>query len=369
VDPDIARRLTDALTYHRLDALVAYSKENVAYGIGYTIPSQALGMRDRQFALVLNADSRAALLLTANEEQEARERSTVADLRPYDEFADDAMQILAEMLRELAAERSRVGIELDAFPVDRWEQLTRLLPDVTFVDARSAFLEARSVKTPAELDLLRRAAHIADLAQAEAHPLVKEGMTERDLYRLIVDRALANGAENVLGQVAAGDRSSYSNPTPSDRPLRRGDVVKVDTFVSVGGYLSDTGRWIVIGEATDEHRDVWRRMQETMAAIHAAIRPGVEARAIWEAFVDEFASHGMEPTMWFLGHGLGLSMHEEPFVAAHSETLLEAGMVLAIEPTWRKGAIGFHLEDNLVVTSDGVENMTSYLGTELAVVG
>jgi Xaa-Pro aminopeptidase len=370
VDSHIADRLTGALARHGLDALVAYSKENIAYGIGYAIPSQALGVRDRQFALAVDAGGNAALLLTANEAEEARSRSTVSDLRPYDEFADDPMEVLAGMLRDLGVERGRVGIELDAIPADRWERLKGLLPHTTFVHGRPAFQDARMIKTPAELDRLRRAARIADLAQAEARPAVKEGMTEQDLYRLVVDRALANGAETVLlVQVAAGERSVLSNPAPSDRRLRRGDVVKIDTFVSVGGYLSDTGRWIVIGEATPEQREVWRRMQETMAAIHEVIRPGVEARAVWETFVAEFARYGMSPAIRFLGHGLGLSLHEEPFVAAHSETVLEAGMVLAIEPIYRDGDIGFHLEDNLVVTDDGVENMTSYLGTELAVVG
>jgi Xaa-Pro aminopeptidase len=370
VDGEIAQRLRRATGHHGLDALVGYSKENVAYGIGYTIPSQALGVRDRQFALALNADGDAALLLTANEADEARSRSKVADLRPYDEFADDPMEVLAQMLSDLGVDRGKIGVELDVFPADRWERLKRLLPQAEFVAGRSAFQEARMIKTSTELELLRKAARIADLAQLEARAEVREGMLERDLFRLVVDRALANGADSVLlVQVAAGERSALSNPTPSDRALRHGDVVKIDTFVSVNGYLSDTGRWIVIGEASDEQRQIWHRMHETMMALHAAIRPGLVASDLWDTFVREFGRHEMKPAIRFLGHGLGLSLHEEPFIAAHSETVLEEGMVLAIEPIYRIGDIGFHLEDNLIVTSNGVENMTSRLGTELAVVG
>ncbi len=370
MDAEIGRRLTDALAAQRLDALVGYSKENVAYGVGYTIPSQALGVRDRQFAFAVNADGDAGLLLTANEAEEARQRSTVQDLRPYDEFAEDPMEVLAQLLRDLGAARGRIGIELDVFPADRWERLKKLLPGAEFVAGRHAFQDARMIKTSKELESLRAAARIADLAQLEARAEIREGMLERDLYRLVVDRALANGADSVLlVQVAAGERSALSNPTPSDRPLRRGDVVKVDTFVTVDGYLSDTGRWIVIGEATDEHRRIWERMQETMAVLHDEIRPGVLACDVWQAFVDEFARRDMAPAIRFLGHGLGLSLHEEPFIRARSETVLEEGMVLAIEPIYRIGEIGFHLEDNLIVTADGVENMTALLGDELAVVG
>jgi Xaa-Pro dipeptidase len=370
MDSEIAGRLGAATTENELDALVAYSKENIAYGLGYTIPSQALNNRDRQFALAVSADGAAALLLTANEEQEARARGHIDDLRPYDELEDDPMQVLAEMLLDLGVQKGRIGIELDVFPVERFERLRQLLPTATFVAARPAFQYARRIKTPAEVAKLREAARIADMAQAEAHANIKVGMTERDVYRLIVDRALAHGADDVLlVQVAAGERSSYSNPSPSDRELRRGDVVKIDVFVSVGGYLSDTGRWVVVSEATPQHREVWRRMQETMDSIQAAIHPGVEAQAIWKTFIDNFERYNMKPAIRFLGHGLGLSLHEDPFVAASSSAVLEAGMVLAIEPIFRDGDIGYHFEDNLLVTPDGVENLTGRLGPEVLVVG
>ncbi len=370
MDEAISQRLRTAMDAQGVDALVAYSKENIAYGIGYTIPSQALGVRDRQFALAVNRDGSAILVLTANEAEEARSRSRVAELRPYDEFTDDPMAVLAQALEELGVAEGRVGVELDAIPADRWDALKRHRPGATWEPARHAFQRARMVKTPTELDRLRAAARIGDVAQLEAHPQVHEGMTERDLYRLIVDRALANGADEVLlVQVAAGERSVLSNPAPSDRPLRRGEVVKIDTFVAVESYLCDTGRAIVVSPASAEQTDIWRRMQETLQTVHEAIRPGVRADEVWKVFVDAFGQRGMQPAIRFLGHGLGLSLHEEPFIAAHSTTMLEEGMVLAIEPIYREGSTGFHLEDNLIVTTNGVENMTSRIGRDLVVVG
>ena len=78
----------------------------------------------------------------------------------------------------------------------------------------------------------------------------------------------------------------------------------------------------------------------------------------------------MAPAMRFLGHGLGLSLHEEPFIAAHTDTPLEAGMVFAIEPVYKTDdGMGFHLEDNLIVTATGVENMTARFGPDLIVAG
>lgn len=371
MDEHIRARQQAAMARHDLDALVAYSKENVAYGAGYSVPSQSLNIRNRQFAVACNRDGQAAMLLTANEVPEAAVRSAIRDLRPYDEFADDPMAVLAGILRDLGVAEGRIGLEMDAIPADRWEALKRLLPRAAWVHGAEAFHHARRLKTPAELNRLRKAARIADAAQAEAHAQVREGMTEQELYRCIVDRALAHGAEGILMvQVAAGERSAYSNPTPSDRRLKRGDVVKLDLFVTVGGYLSDTGRAIVIGEASPRHREIWARMQETLAALHATIRPGVRTSELWQVFVDSFGRHGMAPAMRFLGHGLGLSLHEEPFIAGHTDSVLEAGMVIAIEPVYKADdGIGYHLEDNLIVTPTGVENMTSRFGPDLIVVG
>ncbi|HEX3801942.1 MAG TPA: Xaa-Pro peptidase family protein [Solirubrobacteraceae bacterium] len=370
MDKDIAARLDEAMREYELDALISYSKENIAYGLGYTIPSQALNVRDRQFALAVNQDGEAALLLTANEVDEARSRGDIDDLRPYEELTDDPMQVLAGALRDLGVERHRIGIELDVIPVQWFERLKRMLPDATFVAGRAALQHARRIKTPCEIEKLRNAARIADIAQADAHSEIRVGMTERDVYRLIVDRCLGYGADEVLlVQVAATERSAYSNPTPTDRVLRRGDVLKIDVFVSVAGYVSDTGRWIVMGEASPRHREVWARMQETMDRIHEAIRPGVEAGSVWTTFADEFARHDMKPAIKFLGHGLGLGLHEDPFIAADVTAPLEQGMVLAVEPIFREGEIGYHFEDDVLVTSDGMENLTGRLGRDILVLG
>jgi Xaa-Pro aminopeptidase len=364
--PETIQRQQALMQRHGLDALVAYSKENVAYGAGYVVPSQALGMRDRQFATIVNADGQAAMLLAAVELEEADARSAIRELYPYDEFADDPMERLAGALADLGVAAGTVGLELDAIPAERWEALARATPRVSWRNGTPALQQARMVKTPAELTRLRKAAAIAEQAQAEAHAQVREGMTEQDLYRVIVDRALAAGAEAIaMVQVAAGERSSYANPTPSGVRFRSGDVVKIDIFITEGGYFSDTGRAIVIGEASPSHRRTWAAMQETLAEVHAVIRPGISTRQLWNTFVRAFSERGMDPSIRFLGHGLGLSVHEEPFIAEHTDVILEAGMVFAIEPVYQVDDVLFHLEDNVIVTPDGVENMTARFGPEL----
>ena len=142
MDQHITERHKAAMRRYGLDAMVAYSKENVAYGAGYTVPSQLLNIRNRQFAVACNRDGRAAMLLTANELQEAQARSTLEDLRPYDEFAADPMEALAGILKDLGAAEGKIGLEMDAIPADRWEALRKLLPKAFMEKRKPAFIGA-----------------------------------------------------------------------------------------------------------------------------------------------------------------------------------------------------------------------------------
>ena len=358
------------MSRHGLGGLVACSKENVAYTCGYVVPSQLLGVRHRHFAVVLNRNGRAAMLLTANELPEARTRTNIADLRPYDEFTELPGPVLVDIFKDLGLARAKVGLELDAMPVDQWTLLRRALPSVRWASGTDVFDDARKVKTPRELAHLRRAAYIAELAQADVYAQVREGVTERELARLLVAHALGHGAEAVLmAQVAAGARAIFANPRPSSHRLRRGDLVKIDVFVSVSGYLADTGRTVVVGPPSQRQRDVWSQMQETLSVVEATIRPGVSVAELWAVYAKAFRRHELVPVVR-LGHGLGLGLQERPYVTALDRTFLEPGMVLAIEPVAGAGrGAGFHLEDNLIVTSHGIENLTSRFGPALIQVG
>jgi Xaa-Pro aminopeptidase len=369
MDDFVRARLRSVMRRHGFDGLVAFSKENVAYSAGYVVPSQHLGMRNRHFSVALNGDGKAAMLLTTNEIQEAQARGTISHLQGYDEFADDPMEALASMLSDLGLTGGRLGLELDALPAQRWERLKQIMPSNDLRPGDSCFQEARMIKSPRERDLLRQAAAIADRAQRDAHEFIRKGMSEQEVYRLLMDRALANGAEDVLMiQVASGERSTFSNPTPSQRCLEHQDVVKIDIFVSASGYLSDTGRSVVVGEPSRRQRNIWARLQETLQAVEERIRQGASIGDVWGEFQRRFEAYSMAPAIRFLGHGLGLSLHEEPFITAQNDGVLEAGMALALEPVYSDGASGYHIEDNVLVTDDGVENLTTLLPRDLIVV-
>lgn len=367
----VESRLDSAMASEGLDAVVAVSTENVAYVAGYSVPSQVLGVRNRFFAGVVTRTGGSAMVLSANEHREASQRAQVDRLYPYDEFNDDPVETLVEALNDLGIQigEHRVGVELDAMPARRWMRLSTKAEESSLVDGTHCFDLARTVKSHDEIQLLRTVAQIADKAQATAHSSLRGTVSERDVARIISDAAMAHGADAVRGiQVAAGERSSLSNAAPTDRILQAGELVKVDNFFVKGGYLSDTGRSFCIGEPSTDQLANWNKIQEARLEVLASIRPGVSTQTIWRTFITAFEERHLAPAIRFLGHGLGLSLHEEPFIAAHTDTEIEEGMVLAIEPIAQVGDLKYFVEDNLVVGANGVELFTSEFGTRLPVV-
>lgn len=366
----VESRLADAMQFEEVDAVVAVSPENVAYVAGYTVPSQALGVRNRFFAAVVTLSGRSAMILSANELREAEQRAQVDQLIAHDEFNDDPIKVLLGVLGDLGLDprRSRIGLEFDALPVDRWMALLEYADRAAFTNGTPCFAAARTVKSLAETELLRSAARIADAAQEFAHTTLKGNVTERDVARAISDAAMGYGADAIKGiQVAAGERSSLSNAAPTDRELQNGELVKVDNFFVKGSYLSDTGRSFSVGDPSPAQSATWNAIQDARMEILASIRPGVSTRDVWATFVDAFEARKLNPAIRFLGHGLGLSLHEEPFIAAHTDTTIEEGMVLAIEPIAQVGDVKFFVEDNLTVGPDGIDLFTDHFGARLPV--
>ncbi|HBY93065.1 MAG: Xaa-Pro peptidase family protein [Ardenticatenaceae bacterium] len=360
---DVLETQRQAAIRENLDALVAVSAENVAYTVGYEVPSQTLPIRKRQFFAVVTVDGRSAFLVVQVEHNEARNSSRIRDIRPYNEFAQEGVVVLADCLREFGLAGGRVGIELDALPARSFARLEKELPRATFVDAEKIFDHLRMIKTPEEIEKLRRCGQLVDQAHREVYATVHAGMTEMDVALGFMERLLKKGVDYLDKiVVGSGERSTFANCPPTQRVLRAGDVMRVDVFANIDGYMSDIARTSVVGHATDEQRTIWAKLVESENHLLELIRPGERTGAIWEKFLSHFRSLGLEPAINFLGHGIGLTLHEEPFISRYHDFVIEEGMVLAIEPVYFTGTMGFHLEDEIIVRSDHCEMISDGRG-------
>lgn len=338
------------------DALISSSPDNVAYTVGYTVPSQQLGIRKRRFAAVVSSDGPDVFLVVNVEFNQAKNTARIRDVRSYNEFTEDPMEMLADTLKEAGLGQGRIGVELDYLPARSFATLKAALPQVRFEDAEKTFDRLRMIKTQKELDTLKRIGGIVDRAHAEAYSAASPGWSELQLADAIRDSVISQGGEGITGLVVgSGFRSTWANCPPSEKVIEEGELVRVDVFAHINGYLSDIARTVAVGEPKEHHRDIWQRLVDAHTTILNMIKPGASTAAIWISFLDKFESLGLEPAIHFVGHGLGLTLHEAPYIDRYTDNVLEEGMVLAIEPVTHADGIGFHIEDEVIVTENGIE--------------
>ena len=348
-------RLREELERQGLDAAVAVSPENFGWVAGFVVPSQPI-MRWRH-AMAVVGRSEAAYVCVDMEETTVTGRAGDLRVRPWGEFSDDAMAVLADELAGFA----RIGIELDYLPAADFARLQAALPGVEFVAIDAALDRMRRIKTADEIELLRRLSRISDTAIGDAFAAVSPGDTEMDLGAALTRGVYAGGAEQFrLMIVATGERSELPNVGPTERVLQAGDVCRVEIFSMIGGYHAGVCRTAVVSEPPEHAERIWANLVGCKHMLLEMIRPGAVARDIYAAFLAEFGKLGLPPIA-FVGHGIGLNLHEAPYLAAHDETVLEPGMVMGFEPlVYRTGhGYGMQLKDMVAVSEAGGADLLS----------
>ncbi|MDQ7839455.1 MAG: Xaa-Pro peptidase family protein [bacterium] len=363
-DPDVVTRLRGGLVAAGLDAIVAMSQDNATYALGVGVPSHRL-IRERRVAVLVPHDGVPAVVAVTVEESFLQANLNGVEILPYDEHTETAMQALARLLSARGLQSGRLGLEMDFIAAEDYAELTRLVPGATFEDAAQFFKRSRWVKTPRELERIRRGGRLADEAILEAFRAARPGMTERNLATTMVEAFLRRGGDDVrMVVLGAGERSSHPNAPPTDRPLRAGDIVRVDFLGTIGGYFTDCARTAVVGEPTAGQAAIYAAIVSIHKEVLSRVRAGARTCDLYHLYNTRAAEHRLQ-SLRFLGHGLGLGLHEGPFIDAHTDIVLEPGMVFAIEPVhFVPHEVGFHLEDVLIVTHDGHDVVTDVMSTD-----
>jgi Xaa-Pro dipeptidase len=219
---------------------------------------------------------------------------------------------------------------------------------------------------------MRQAVQIAQNALEATLPLIKIGMTERDLAAELTIQLLRHGSDPALPFspiISGGPNSANPHASPSERTLQSGDLLVIDWGATHEGYVSDLTRTFAIGEIDEEYRKIHEIVQQANAAGRAAGKPGLACAEIDKAArkVIEDAGYGQYFTHR-TGHGLGMEGHEDPYMRSDNQQLLETGMAYTVEPgIYLPGRNGVRIEDDVIVTEDGSESLSD-LPREIRVV-
>jgi Xaa-Pro aminopeptidase len=231
--------------------------------------------------------------------------------------------------------------------------------EIIAVDALIAPLRAR--KSPEEIEALARAAAQADRAMQAAVAACQPGVSEAEVAWAAEEAFRRDGAEEVsFTLVAAGANAAYPHHHSSQRILQKGEAVLIDIGASLEGYKSDITRMVFLGDPPTEFLEAYAAVLMANERGRAAVRPGITAREVDYAARSTLEAKGYGPHFIHrTGHGLGMEVHEPPWITATGATLLEAGMVFSIEPgVYYPGRFGIRIEDIMAVTEAGGRCLT-----------
>jgi Xaa-Pro aminopeptidase len=335
--PERRARVAEMLPAREVDAILVTSGVNVRY---------LTGLESSNAAVLVKTDG-SALLVTDNR--------YIEKTRGLDVAAVEASDVAAR----LAA--PGIGIEAASMSVATFNRLSSLLESGP-VPLEPLVEVLRAVKDDDELELLRTACAISDQALADVMGNVGPGVTERDVARLLEARMIELGADGPAFAtiVAAGENGAIPHHAPTGRELRTGELVTVDFGACYQGYHADMTRTVALGVPAAWQREIYDLVAEAQRAGSQALAPGATAKEVDAAArsVIEAAGHGGH-FRHGLGHGVGLEIHEDPFLGPSRTGRLEDRVPVTVEPgIYLPGRGGVRIEDTLVTRTGGPELLT-----------
>ncbi len=379
-----------AMADRNMDVIVLTTEHDIRYFSGYFTPFWQ--SPTRPWFLVVPASGKPVAVIPQIG-AECMAQTWLEDIRtwasPHPD--DDGVNLLADTITELAGARSTAGARSAAgarpaiglmkgretwlrMPLNDFDRLRTRLPGASWPDATAIVQKLRSIKSAAEIGKIRMACDAASTAFSRVPDILQPDMSEVEAFRAFKIACLEAGADDIaflVGGAAPGGYGDIISP-PSDRRLTPGDILILDTGCLWDGYFCDFDRNFSIGEisaqARDAHEIVWAA---TEAGLEVA-RPGITCADLFHVMHRAMGGdrNGAGSSVGRLGHGLGMQLTEFPSLTPFDDTVLEAGMVLTLEPgfSFAPGKMMVH-EENIVVQDDGAALLTRRAPQTMARIG
>jgi Xaa-Pro aminopeptidase len=344
--------LQAAMQAAKVDLVAIGPTANMRYLLGY-----APHPDERLCLLLVSPETAKIVVPTLNAEDVAAHTDLNLERWPD---AEGPQQALKRALAELSVERLAIDGAMRAdflLPL-----LTASAPkDTLTVEALLAPLRAR--KSVEEIEALALAAAQADRAMQAAVDACRPGVTEAEVAWVAEEAFRKDGAETVMFTlIASGPHGAFPHHHSGPRRLQQDDAIIIDIGATLNGYQSDITRMVFLGEPPAEILKAYQAVLEANERGRAAVKPGITAQAVDQAARNTLEAAGYGD--YFIhrtGHGLGLEIHESPWIMAGNEQVLEEGMVFSVEPgVYFPGQFGIRVEDIVAVTATGVRTLTGF---------
>lgn len=271
---------------------------------------------------------------------------------------------IAHAIQSISEEQKirTLGFESSHITFDKYQLLCQILT-VDLVSTTEVIEGFRSEKTELEIENSTIACDIASRAFEKILKDIRVGITEKEIASRLSHYMVMEGADTKPygGIVITGARTSLLHGIPSSKAVEYGDLVLMDYGCQYKGYLSDMTRTIVVGKATAKQRDVYRLEQQMVEDVEKVLKPGVTGKEAYEASLAAIKDTEYMPYHYTgIGHGVGLYVHEPPFIGANADYVLAQNNIITVEPgiyipKWG----GIRIEDQVLITNKGCKNLIS----------
>ncbi len=352
-------RLTKQILAHGVDGIALVPGPNMVYLSG--IHSH---VSERPIVLFYPADDDPAIIIPNLEAMKAR-AAGIPEARIFGWSDDDGYTgAFQKACARLELSDYLLGVEALHMRVLELELLQRYAPGLKITHAEPVMSALRLVKDASELAAMEKAIDVAQKAIEQLIPTIKVGMTEKQVAVKLTQLQMDGGADSIaFGPiVSAGPNSASPHAVPTERPLQNGDLLVIDWGCYVDGYPSDITRTFAVGQIEPELQHIHDLVRQANEAGKKASRPGATGRDVDRAARGVIDSAGYGNYFFHrTGHGLGLEVHEPPFIMENNTEPLTAGNVFTVEPgIYLTGRGGVRIEDDVVITPDGHRSLTTF---------
>ncbi|MGM9662632.1 MAG: M24 family metallopeptidase [Oscillospiraceae bacterium] len=329
-----------------VDAVLLSPSEELRFFTGFS-PK----MCERFQALFIKKDG--SLFYLCNELYNGELQAALPDCPRYTWHDNEGMEKVYRILREQGLAGKTVAVNATAQAFNILDIAAHC--DIRFVNGKPLLEEVRIRKSPEEMERLRRSAAVADSAFEEACAMIRPGITEGDIRDVILGAMARQGGTDFDCIVASGPNSAYGHYNSFDRVIREGDCIVLDWGCVLDGMKSDLSRTVFVGSITEEQRGIYAPVDRAQLAAEAAAKEGA-----WIPDIDAAARDILDATPYCgtlpnrVGHGIGYSTHEGPYINQINPRPLERGMCFSIEPgVYLPGRFGMRIENILCINENG----------------